>query len=286
MADTAFQRKYRAETVAGFEKRQSLMRKTVLTEVEVNGNEAIFLVADSGSATAVTRGVNGDIPTRPDNLNQFTATLKEWHDVPERTNFNIYASQGEGRRIMQKTCQNVINRKIDNDIRDELANATVTLTMTQTSTATFLADLLDLVVTLSEADAIDAGNEDEQEPYAIITPAFRANMMTLPNFTSMDFINLKPFAGVMKSRAFNWMGVNWIVNTDLAGIGTATSTCYIYSKNAVGHACDYKNIHTEIGYDRKNDKSWARCSVYMGSKILQNSGIVKITHDDTAVIGA
>jgi len=82
MADTAFQRQYRQEFIAGFEKRQSLVRHTVITETEIRGNEAVFLVADSGGATAVTRGVNGDIPTRPDNLNQFTATLQEWHDVP------------------------------------------------------------------------------------------------------------------------------------------------------------------------------------------------------------
>ena len=54
MADSAFQRQYRQEFIAGFEKRQSLVRHTVVTETEVNGNEAIFLVADSGGATATT----------------------------------------------------------------------------------------------------------------------------------------------------------------------------------------------------------------------------------------
>ena len=62
---------YRQEYIKGFEKRQSLARNSVVTEADVNGNEAVFLVADSGGSTAVTRGVNGDIPTRPDNLNQF-----------------------------------------------------------------------------------------------------------------------------------------------------------------------------------------------------------------------
>ena len=102
MAETAFQEKFRQEVIMGFEKSQSLLRRTVTIETEINGNEATFLVADSGGATAVTRGVNGDIPTRADNLNQYTATLVEWHDVPERTRFNIYASQGNGRKIMQQ----------------------------------------------------------------------------------------------------------------------------------------------------------------------------------------
>lgn len=280
MSDSAFQTMYRQEFIAGFEKRQSLARRTVTTETEVEGNQATFLVADSGGATAVTRGVNGDIPTRPDNLNQYTATLQEWHDVPERTGFNLFASQGDGRRIMQQTSMGVVNRKVDDDIEAALSAATTTLTMTQTSVATFLADCLDLVVTLSENYA------DEDEPFAQITPGFRANLMTLAQFTSADYINLKPFEGVSKSRAFNWMGVNWIVNPALSGTGTASATCYIYSRNAIGHACDNETIQTHVGYDEKNDKSWARCTAFMGSKLLQNSGIVKITHDDTAIIGA
>jgi hypothetical protein len=279
MSDTAFQRKYRMETIAGFEKSMALSRHTVVTEVDINGNEATFLVADSGSATAVTRGVNGDIPTRPDNLNQYTATLQEWHDVPERTNFNIYASQGNGRQIMQRTAMAVINRKIDDDIRSALSGGTQTLTMTQTSAATFLADVLDIGVTLAENNAAD------EELFALISPAFHANLMTLDQFSSADYVKAVGFERTQKSKAFNWNGINWIVDSGLSGVG-ASSTCYVYNKNAVGHACDTQNIQTRVGYDDKNHKSWARCSVFMGSKLLQNSGIVKITHDDTAIIGA
>ena len=285
MSQTAYQRKYRQEYVAGFEKSHTMMRKTVLTEADINGNEAVFLVADSGGATAVTRGVNGDIPTRPDNLNQYTATLREWHDVPERTKFNIYASQGNGAQIMQRTSLAVMNRKIDTDIRDELNNATVSRTMTLTSTATFLADILSVIVTLGEANAIDATNPVESMPWFVISHSFWANMMTLDNFSSSDYINLKPFTGIPKSLAFSWIGANFVLNNDLTGKATADCTCYAYSKNAIGHACDTENLEIELGYDRKNQKSWARASTFMGSKILQNSGIVKMSHADTTRIG-
>jgi hypothetical protein len=276
MADTAYQTMYRKEFIAGFEKRQSLVRKTVTTETEVNGNEAVFLVADSGGATAVTRGVNGDIPTRPDNLNQYTATLKDWHDVPERTNFNIFASQGDGRRIMQETSMAVINRKIDTDIHDALSAATVTQTMTQSTKIAFLSSLINLRVTLGNANA------SQDELFALITPAFHGNMMQLDAFTSADYVNLKPFENVSKDAAFRWHGINWIVDTGLSGLG-ATSTCYAYAKTAIGHGCDMERISTHVGYDEKNDKSWARCTAYMGSKLLQNSGIIKISHDDTDI---
>ena len=275
MADAAFQEMFRQEFVHGFEKRQSLARRTVITETEINGNEATFLVADSGGATAVTRGVNGDIPTRPDNLNQFTATLKEWHDVPERTNFNLYASQGDGRRIMQETSMSVINRKIDSDIHAALE------TGTNTWGAAAVATLL-LVTTAKTKLGNNFATEDD-DVFALITPAYHGYLMGLNEFTSSDYINLKPFENVSKSRAFSWYGVNWIVDAGLPGAGTASAQCYMYNKKAIGHACDAESIRTFVGYDEKNDKSWARCSTYMGSKLLQNSGVIKMPHDDSAL---
>jgi len=274
MAQTAYQTMYRKEFIKGFEKRQSLARRTVTTETEINGNEAVFLVADSGGATAVTRGVNGDIPTRPDNLNQNTATLKEWHDVPERTNFNLFASQGDGRRIMQETSMAVINRKIDSDIHTALATATVTWGAAAAATLTLVTTAK---TKLGNAFAL------EEEPFALITPAFHGYLMGLNQFTSADYINLKPFENVSKSKAFNWYGVNWIVDGGLPGAGSASSSCFMYSRQAIGHACDTENISTFVGYDEKNDKSWARCSTYMGSKLLQNSGVVKMLHNDSAL---
>ena len=116
MADTAFQTQYRQEFIAGFEQTESLVRKLVTTEAVIKGNQATFLVADSGGAEAQTRGVNGLIPARADELEQLTAPLVEWHDLVRKTNFNVFASQGNQREIMQKTTMGVINRKIDQDV--------------------------------------------------------------------------------------------------------------------------------------------------------------------------
>ncbi len=275
MAESAFQTQYRKEFIKGFEKRQSLLRHSVTTEANVEGNTATFLVADSGSATAVTRGVNGDIPTRADNLNQYSATLKEWHDVPERTNFNIFASQGDGRRIMQQTSMSVINRKIDSDIRTALDDATVTWGAAAAATLQR--------VTIAKTKLGNAFALEDDDVYAVISPAYHGYLMGLKEFTSADYISNKRFDGVDKSRAFNWFGVNWIVDGDVSGVGTSSVKCFMYSRAAIGHACDVENVKTHVGYDEKNDKSWARCSTYMGSKLLQNAGIVEMTHDDSAL---
>ena len=64
MSLSAPQIQFRNETIAEFEIGASILRDTVTTEAVLKGNQAKFLVAGSGGATAKTRGVNGRIPAR------------------------------------------------------------------------------------------------------------------------------------------------------------------------------------------------------------------------------
>jgi hypothetical protein len=273
MADTAFQTMYRQEFIAGFEQRASLLRQTCTTEADINGNTAVFLVADSGSAQAVTRGVNGLIPGRADNLTQNSCTLAEWHDKPVRTGFNLYASQGDGRRLMQETSMGVLNRKIDSDIIVQLDTAT----QDTGAAATGSLDMAMYALTILGNNDV----EDEGDIYAVITPAYRAYLMKTKEFASADYTRDNRFdkAG---PRIFTWNGVTWIVSTRLTGKGTAAEKCYMYSKKAIGHACDMERISTKPGYNDEHDYSYCLTTGYFGSKLLQNSGVVQMLHDGSA----
>lgn len=272
MAETAFQTAYRDEYIAGFEQRQSLVRQTVTTECNINGNQAVFLVADSGSSSAVTRGVNGLIPARNDNLTQNTATIAEWHDLVRRTGFNIYASQGDGRRIMQETSIGVLNRKIDSDIITALETGTQD-TGTAATMSLSLA-MYGLAILGNNAVPMD-GNIS-----CLITPGAYAYLMQTKEFANVDYTNNKPFDNSM--TMFRWAGVNWIVHPNLTGKGTSAEKCIMYHKSAIGHACDTMGLQTFAGYDEEQDYSYARATAYMGSKLLQNSGVVILNHDGSA----
>lgn len=272
MAETAYQTQYRRDFIAGFEQYESLVRKSVTTEATIKGNTATFLVADSNSATAVTRGVNGLIPGRADNLTQASATLAEWHDKVIKTGFNVFASQGDQLAIMQKTTMGVINRKIDSDIIAQLETGTQ-----DTGTAATMS--LDLAMyglaILGNAEVPLDGNI-----FGLITPGAYAYMMQTKEFASADYVNNKPFSNML--TMFRWANVNWIVHPNLTGKGTTAEKCIMYHRDAIGHAIATSDIQTAIGYDDEDDYSYCRASVYMGSKLLQNTGIVIINHDGSA----
>jgi len=274
MADSAFQTQYKAEFIAGFEQKQSLVRSTVTSEAVIKGNTATFLVADSGSAVAVTRGLNGLIPARADNLTQYSATLLEYHDLVRRTSFNIFASQGDGRRIMQDTTMSVINRKIDSDIITELNSTGNTQDTGATQTANLNLVMYALTILGNNAVPLD-GNIS-----ALITPAFHAYLMQTKEFANVEYVNNKPFEGQMLS--YRWAGVNFIVHPNLPGKATSAEKCFMYHKNAIGQAINTGGIDTVIDYDKEHDYSFARCSAYMGTKTLQTSGIVVMNHDGSA----
>lgn len=279
MADPVFVTQYRDEHIAAFEQNYSLLRVGCVQEAIIKGNSAVFLVSGSGGASAVTRGSNGLIPYGNTDNTQSTCTLSEKHAPFERTGFNIFASQGDQKRIMQMGSVAVLNRDIDQVIIDQLDTATQ-------DTGTAVTASLDLVI---KAQVI-LGNaevpiEEEDNMFAVISPAFRGYLMQTTEFSSGDYVNVKPFNGPAR-RMWRWMGVNWMVHPNLTGNATSTEKCYMWHKNALGHAANSKEMEVAVGYDEKQAISWSRATLYHGAKLLQNTGIVQMLHDGSSYVAS
>ena len=279
MAETAFQTAYRQEFIAGFEIRQSLLRSAATTEAVIKGNSAVFLVADSNGAAAVTRGVNGLIPARADSQTQNTCTLYEQHDLVRKTGFNVFGSQGDQRRMMQQTSMGVLNRKIDSDILSALGDGT---NDTGAAATASLALVMKARAILGNAEV---PTEEEDNMFAIMSPAFEAYMMQVSAFTSADFVEVKPFTGPAR-RFRRWAGCNWIVHPNVSGVGTNAEKCFMFHRNAIGHAINMGDLQSVVGYDEEQDYSYARTTGYMGAKLLQNSGVVVMNHDGSPYVAA
>jgi hypothetical protein len=280
MAVDAAQVQYRDEFIAAFEQRQSLLRETVTTEAVIKGNQAIFLVAGSGSDEAVTRGANGLIPARSDTEAQNTATLVEWHDLRRKTKFNIFASQGNQRQIMQMNTMAVLNRKSDKLILTELATGTITTGAAVTASLNLVAK--------AKTKLGNAGVPWDSNIWAVISPAFEGYLMQVKEFASREYLDGLPSKGADaawrdRPRPYFWYGVNWIVHPNVAGVGTASESCFMYHKSSIGHAIDVSGMECPIGFNEEQAYSWARCSANMGPKLLQNTGVIEMVHDGSAL---
>lgn len=276
MATAAPQVQYRQEMVLGFEQRKSTLLQSVTNEAVIKGNTATFLITSSSGDSAVTRGTNGLIPYRSENLTQTSATLAEYHAPYRKTNFNIFQSQGDQRRSMQEASMAVINRQLDSLIISELDSATNTTGTAETGS---LGLLMKAYAILGANTALDG------QVTAVISPAFHAYLLQTEAFSNINYIARKPFeSGLM--QVFQWSNFDFIVHPNLTGKGTSVEKCYLYNKAAIGCAMDTAGLKTEIGYDGEQDYSWTRASFFGGAKLLQNSGVVQIKHDGSAYVAS
>jgi len=252
----------------------------VTTEAVIKGNQAVFLVADSGAAEAVTRGVNGLIPARADNLTQNTATLREWHDLARKTGFNIFASQGNQRQIMQDTTMSVINRKVDSQITTTLNTGTVTIGSSAVVPS----------VSLFQNGRVKLSNASvpwDSNITLLCQPSFVAYLEQATEFSNAQYVNLRPYAGQDAAwrdapMAYRWRNALILEHPNLPGKGTSSEISFLYHKSSVGHAANTATMDSAVGYDDEQDYSWARCTMFMGSVLMQNAGVVVITADGSA----
>lgn len=271
---------YREEFIGAFEARQSILRDSTTTEAVISGNTATFLIAGSNNERATTRGVDGIIPYTSPTESQVSCTLSEWHRPERLTGFDIFASQGNQREIMQKNAMAVINREIDYQIMAQLATGTINTGAATTASM----KLIQIAKTkLGNGSVPVDGNRT-----LLVTPAFMSYMEGWPEFASADYVDSKPLVsgGALWSdapKAWKWGGMVVIEHPNLPGVGTSAAKCFLYHKNAIGHALNKAGIQAVAGYNEEQDYSYARHTGYMQGKLLQNGGVVVINHDDSAL---
>lgn len=279
MADPTFQVQYRNEQIMTFEQRYSQLRIACTQEAVIKGGSAVFQVSGSGSASAVTRGANGLIPYQTTDNTQYTCTLREAHAPFERTGFNIFATQGDMKKVMQEEAMGTLNRDIDDTIIDQLDTATLNTGAAVTASLNLIEKARVILATN------DVDTEDEENMFGVATPAFMSYLRQIPEFSSKDYVSIQPWMGPAR-KILRWAGINWITSNRITGIGTSSESCYLFHKRALGHAANSTEMDVRVGYDEKQDTSWSRATLFHGSKLLQSDGIVKMVHDGSAYVAA
>lgn len=267
---------YRDEWINEFQRGETYLRDTVTKEVETVGkSSAVFAIAGKSSGM-VTRGVNGLIPTRNATDRQVTLNLKERHSLENHTNFNVFTSQGgKLREVMRTRSRMDVVREIDDEIISALTAATTTYNSGTAVTMT-LGRITDIVSELWEGDV--------ESPVTFVhTPKSWARLLTLAQFTSSDYVDRKPLMQdrprpVFFANAYHFM------HNGLPGKGGATAKMYAYAKPAVGYAVADSETEVTAGFNDEQAYSWDRATIYHVAGILQQAGVIVVTHDDTAAI--
>jgi len=266
---------YREEYVAAFEVRQSYLRDAVTTEAMLKGTSAIFLVTGRAD-TMKERGVDGMIPAANELDSQITISLKEMHHRATQTGWDIFTGQSDRRRILQERGMKAANKEIDDAILTALDATTTEYNSGSAFTLTY-GRIVDVLSELYEAEV-----DNDGAITCVWSPKSYAKILTFAQATSIDYVDRKPLLD--GPQPFRFLGANHIMHPRVPGAGGATAKNFIFHKNAIGHAIDNAGIKTDIGFNGEHDYSYARHTLYHGAKILQMSGVIQCTNDDTVAI--
>ena len=273
MAYQITQEQYRDEWVVAFQRGATYLRDCVTTEIMIRGNEAVFPI-QGAAPRMVTRGVNGQIPARQRTDSQIRVTLQEKHSLEEQTSFNIFTAHANLREAMQDAGIRTAHREIDDTIISALTTATNTFGDGSAITLTFNR-VVDIIQTLNAQNVYAS-----DEICCVWTPNAWARIKTFDRGTSVDYVDRKRLSG-NTDLPFYWVGALHMMHTGLPNLGMATAECFAFAKPALGHAINQGDIRTVIGYDDKQDSSYARHTIFHGASVLQQAGLLKIVHDDS-----
>lgn len=175
----------------------------------------------------------------------------------------------------------VLNRKVDAQIITELGTTTSTITISGTPTVD--------AVQHAQAKLQAASVPWDSNITLLCQPAFLSYIEQAPEFAKATYVNMKPYAGEDQNAnwrdvpmAYRWKNMLIVAHPNLPAQGTTAEVSYMYHKSSIGHAADKSSLSSAVGYDDEQDYSFARATMYMGAKLLQNSGVVEIVSDGSA----
>ncbi len=166
----------------------------------------------------------------------------------------------------------VLNRQIDQDIIGALNTGTNNL-------GSAVPASLALVVRAKAHLALqDVDVTEEDNLFFVATPGFEAYLMQIPEFAAAQYVTVTPLTGPAR-RFRRWAGFNWVFHPHLPGAGTSSEQCFAFHRAAIGHAVNTGEMDVRAGFNEENAYYWARSSIFMGSSLLQNSGVLVVNHD-------
>lgn len=272
--------KYRREFIGAFNTSVTFLKDRATPESMDMGRSAVFDITAVGGRMQ-TRSIDGRIPRTTVSDTQVTCTLAEHVKKFEVTDFEAFTSQSDERAKMNHRIMETVNQELDYNILTELANASTSFSATA---APITLDVATRVIATLAANQVPINPNDVT---FVVSPFLEAKLQNIQGYASQDYVSAKPLETggnqfqnqVMMKR---WLNVSWIVHPNLPNVNTSSCACYIWHRRALGVAAPSSQIRYSAGYDDQDHYHFASATLKAGTKILQQTGILKFLHNDVA----
>ncbi len=270
--DAAFVKHFQAEVVTAYQQMGSKLRSTVRSKNNIVGASTTFQVI--GKASATTKARNGVVTAMELSHTPVECSLSDYYAGAWIDKLDELKVGHDERRAVAQMGAYALGRKTDDLIITELNKSTNVIGSASEAVNLDKATILQAFSTLNTADVPDDG-----ERYALVAPEQWNQLLNIEEFSSANYVGEKtPFIAGCESR--KWLGINWIMHTGLPK-ETGTHNCFIYHKNAIGHAVGM-DIKTDITWHGDHAAHFVNSMMSQGACLIDDSAVVKLICTDTA----
>ena len=267
--DASFIKHFEADVHTAYQQQGSKLKSTVRFKDGITGSSTTFQVI--GSQTANQKSArNAQLTPAAVTHAPVECTLSDWYAGQWVDKLDELKVGHDERKVLATAGAYALGRKTDNLIITALGNGTQTA---GTSSESLTKErILTAFKTLNTNDVPDDG-----ERFALVGPAQWNQLLSLDEFSNANYVgDAHPLLTGSESR--KWMGINWIMHTGLPTSGSgdsATTTCFIYHKSAVGLAAG-QDITTDITWHGDYAAHYVNNMMSQGACLIDDKGVVKM----------
>ena len=263
----SFIKNFEADVHLAYQQVGSKLKNAVRSKDGVIGATTVF--QKIGTGVAATKDRHGQVPVMNLNHAPVECSLQDyyagdWVDALDEIKMNI-----DERRVIATSGAYALGRKTDELIIAALASATSA------------NDVGDYTAVLSKATILAAFTKlntnnipDDGQRFAIVGPLQWNALLNIEEFASSDYVgDDTPFTKGTESR--KWLGINWIMHTGLPLTDSTKRDCFVFHRNAVGHACG-KDVTTDITWHGDYAAHFVNNMMSQGACLIDGTGVVRI----------
>lgn len=266
--DQAFIKQFESEVHLVFQKQASRMKNTCRI-AQVQGSEVRWQVL--GKGTASTKARNADVTPMNPVHSYVDATLADWYAAEYVDKLDELKININERQALASTEAYALGRKCD-EIIITAAEAgatdagTIDLTTTDGATAIFRR--------FGEAEVPDDGNR-----FCFVSHKGWTDLMGIDEFANMDYIRPEQATWATGATAKNWLGINWVTDTQLTNNATnTTGLAWHMRAMGVGMGVD---VTTEMNYVAEKVAWLVTSYISLGAAVIDPTGCFKFAYADT-----
>lgn len=272
---------YNDEFRTDFEREKSLLMKAVRSDGLMRAGTVYWDVTGL-TDEASTRGRDGSIPISNLADSQVFDAPEEYFKKYRIDDFDVFKTNPNYRSQQYRKVIASCYRKVDSRIISILDTATNQISGGSAVDFGTLGNILTWTAALWSNDVPNDGRV-----WGMVTPNALAQMMTINEFKSADYVTTKKaeagINGYGENGYWQWLGVKWFMHTGTTGLGSTTANCWMWHEDAVAHQlAGEPEVHM---YYYESEDRWETWGKVKSARALPlPRGVVGAVHDDTAAI--